>query len=389
MDSFQLLSKSYNEYVTKMNQAREAEAYAEAIEYARRAAAIAQQIAFARNVMPQVAQFYRSEFEKLSRYIQGGEKRRPAGGGEPPQQQQRTENAPAPVPAQKQEVLTLEEARARLNDLIGLKAAKAQIDSIINYETYCRLREHEGFHTTKLTRHMLFLGNPGTGKTTVARLIAQMFHALGILSKGHLIEVKRPDLVAEYEGQTAIKTKKIVEAALGGILFIDEAYTLKREGNDPFGQEAVDTLLPYLEDYRSDFIVIAAGYKEDMARFKVSNRGLLSRFGDEIEFEDYTEDELMQIFDMRCKKEQYVLSPEARVALLAFVKQIYENRTATFANARAMRLLFEHMVSAHSNRLARTLGTRTPSREELQTFLPVDVPTDFTKYSGADEEEGI
>ena len=204
-----------------------------------------------------------------------------------------------------------------------------------------------------MSLHMVFYGNPGTGKTTVARLIAKIYYRLGVLSKGHLIETDRSGLVGSYVGQTALKVKKVVKQALGGILFIDEAYTLTRSqsGND-FGQEAVDTLLKCMEDRRSDLLVIVAGYPELMTQFIASNPGLQSRFNKYINFVDYKPHELLAIFESMCKKQGYQLSDKAKVFAKNYFERLYENRDENFANGRDVRNYFEKAIARQANRLA-------------------------------------
>jgi SpoVK/Ycf46/Vps4 family AAA+-type ATPase len=198
---------------------------------------------------------------------------------------------------------------------------------------------------------MVFSGNPGTGKTMIARLMARIYKSLGILSKGQLVEVDRSGLVAGYVGQTAIKTSEVIEKAKGGVLFIDEAYALTNRGGTDYGQEAVDTLLKAMEDNRDDLIVIVAGYTELMEEFVHSNPGLESRFNRFLHFPDYTVDEMMAIFDMRCSQNGYTLNTDAR-DLLRSLLALYSLDVKGFGNARGVRNLFERAVSAQANRLA-------------------------------------
>jgi len=252
-----------------------------------------------------------------------------------------------------------EEATEKIEDLldelhsyIGLENIKKEVESLINMVKVHKLRKEHGLPTVDMSLHMVFSGNPGTGKTMIARLMARIYKSLGILSKGQLVEVDRSGLVAGYVGQTAGKTKEAVEKALGGVLFIDEAYALtyKKEGND-FGQEAVDTLLKMMEDHRDDLVVIVAGYDGLMDEFIASNPGLESRFNRFLHFDDYTPEEMMAIFDMRAEKGGYKLNENARDEVKAFIES--ENTSSvSFGNARGVRNLFEQVLVCQANRVA-------------------------------------
>ena len=200
--------------------------------------------------------------------------------------------------------------------------------------------------------HYIFTGNPGTGKTTVAQMMADIFFALGMLPTNKLVEVTRKDLVMGYLGQTAINVERVVKSAMGGVLFIDEAYALKQSENDSFGQEAIDTLLPMLLTYKNKFICIAAGYTREMRHWLATNSGLTSRFTETIEFPDYQPDELAEIFLMKARKEKYVLDPDAEQAMRQYFKDLFEHRDQNFGNAREVGNFFNKVKKRLSTRLA-------------------------------------
>ena len=281
-------------------------------------------------------------------------------------------NGEAPKSEEKAEVAPpekIEDLKAELDTYIGLGEVKREVSNLINMATVFKRREAAGLPNTDFSLHMVFTGNPGTGKTMIARLMARIYHSLGILSKGQLVEVDRSGLVAGYVGQTAIKTQKVIQSALGGVLFIDEAYALNGAGDNDFGQEAIDTVLKAMEDHRDDLIVIVAGYDELMEKFIHSNPGLESRFNRYLHFDDYTLDEMLDIFRMQCKKGSYTLSPDAEQDVKEFIYD--ENADGiTFGNARGVRNIFEKILTEQANRLA---AMETFTKDDLMTITKKDV----------------
>ncbi|MEM6798685.1 MAG: AAA family ATPase [Planctomycetota bacterium] len=276
-----------------------------------------------------------------------------------------------------QPVTTVEEALAELDSLIGLSGIKHEVRSLANFLTLQRRRDEAGLPTTDIALHMVFTGNPGTGKTTVARIVGKVFRALGVLDKGHLIETDRSGLVAEYAGQTGPKTNKRIDDAMDGLLFIDEAYSLvATNSEDPYGREAVQALLKRAEDDRQRLVVILAGYPSEMQTLLESNPGLSSRFNRTLEFVDYKPLELAQIFGLMCRQNRYELTAAARLKILLGLEWEYRRRDRHYGNGRAVRNLFEQAVRRMANRLAEDADI---TQEELVTLEAADI--DFSRVT--------
>ena len=253
--------------------------------------------------------------------------------------------------AGKEEVYDLDQLMKELNDLIGLSEVKGEVTNLVNVLKVEKLRKEKNLPVPTRSLHMVFTGNPGTGKTTIGRLIAKIFKALGVLEKGHLIETDRSGLVAGYVGQTAAKTIELCKKSLGGVLFIDEAYALAEGGENDFGREAINTLLKFMEDNRGNFIAIVAGYTDNMQEFINKNPGLQSRFNKYIVFADYSPDELFAIFSSITTKSKLKLTEEAATKVKEILQSHYDKRDKKFGNGRFARNLFEKIYGNQANRL--------------------------------------
>ena len=278
---------------------------------------------------------------------------------------------------------TLEELLAQLDELCGLDKVKEDVKSLINLVKVRKLRQEADLPVPPMSLHLVFMGNPGTGKTTVARLLAKIYHSIGVLSKGQLVEVDRSGLVAGFVGQTALKTQEVIDKALGGVLFIDEAYALANQDNaNDFGREAIEVLLKGMEDHRKDLIVIVAGYTDLMSDFIHANPGLESRFNKYFYFDDYNGEQLAEIFRSMCKKNGYTMDEETDKAAAEAFGVMYERRDENFGNARDVRNVFETAVARQANRVA---AMEAPAREDLMAFTVTDL--DLTDEDGEKYEK--
>jgi AAA+ superfamily predicted ATPase len=267
---------------------------------------------------------------------------------------------------------TLEKTLAELNELIGLNEVKKNVSDLVNFLKVQKIRKVEGLKIVDLALHSVFFGPPGTGKTTIARLLGRIFKHLGFLSKGQLMETDREGLVAGYVGQTAIKVGEVIDDSIGGVLFIDEAYSLTQSLSDnDFGSEAINILLKRMEDHRDDLAVVVAGYTEPMGEFINSNPGLRSRFNRYFYFDHFKPTELLAIFELLCKKSDYVISDIVREKLHETFDILYENKDESFGNARVVRNLFELCVQNQANRLVKV---KKISKKVLRQFEEEDIP---------------
>jgi Holliday junction resolvasome RuvABC ATP-dependent DNA helicase subunit len=266
---------------------------------------------------------------------------------------------------------SLESLIGELNALVGLESVKKEVHHLVDFLKVQSLRKSKGMPTTQVSLHQVYSGNPGTGKTTVARLMARILKSLGLLEKGHLVETDRSGLVAGYLGQTALKVADVVNKSLGGVLFIDEAYSLSSgDGRDLFGLEAIETLLKSMEDHRDNLVVIVAGYTDKMTEFLESNPGLRSRFNRFLQFEDYTPEQLLQIVTTFAQRSDVILSQPASDKFLSVVKSKYQDRNKTFGNGRLARNMFE---TAMSNQASRIVSLKNISDAALATIEPEDI----------------
>ena len=263
-----------------------------------------------------------------------------------------------------------------LDDLIGLGSVKQEVRSLANFVKLQKQREAQGLKTAKVSYHLVFYGSPGTGKTTVARIVGRIYKDLGVLKKGHTVETDRAGLCGEYVGKTGPKTDTVISKALDGVLFIDEAYSLVPEGGggNDYGQEAISTILKRMEDYRDRLVVIVAGYKDEMQRFIDSNPGLQSRFNRYIDFPDYSGSELTDIFKMYMKKNQYTLAPDAEAYLKEQFEYVVAHKDRNFGNARFARNVFEKSIQQQANRLA---GQTNLDKDRLTELTVEDLQGGF------------
>ena len=262
-----------------------------------------------------------------------------------------------------------------LDELIGLGAVKDEVKSLANFVKLQKQRQDKGLKTPKMSYHLVFTGSPGTGKTTVARIVARIYKDLGILKKGHTVETDRSGLVANYVGQTATKTNAVIDSALNGVLFIDEAYALMPENSsNDYGHEAISTLLKRMEDDRDKLVVIIAGYTNEMKRFIDSNPGLQSRFNRYINFPDYTAEELVDIYKMYVKKNEYTINSDAEEILEEKLNYAVEHKDRNFGNARFVRNVFEKSIQAQANRLS---GKKNLTEQQLTEITVKDLEEAF------------
>ena len=275
-----------------------------------------------------------------------------------------------PTKKAEEDTRTLQNLIDELNALVGLEKVKNKVQNLIAYQKVQKMRREKNLHSAKNTLHLAFTGKPGTGKTTVARIVGRIYKRIGLLSKGHFVEVSRTDLIAGYQGQTALKVKKVIEEAKGGVLFIDEAYSItENDHSDSYGRECLTELTKALEDYREDLVVIVAGYTEPMNRFFESNPGLKSRFNTFIQFDDYSPDELDNILVSMCRNNDYILDEAAKGKIHVYFEQKIATKDENFANGRLVRNLYDDLVMNHAKRV---INMDNPGSVDLSTIKAED-----------------
>ena len=288
---------------------------------------------------------------------------------------------PAPEPEKPKE--PEKDPMEELESLVGLTTIKEDVKELMAFVKIQKLRQDSGLKSVPVSLHLVFTGNPGTGKTTVARIIGRLYKQIGVLSQGQLVEVDRSGLVAGYVGQTALKTQEQIKKAMGGVLFIDEAYALAQK-DDAFGQEAIDTVLKAMEDHRDDLVVIVAGYTKPMEKFINSNPGLKSRFNKYFEFPDYTIDELEAIFNLNCKKYDYIVEEDAKKQIRARIVSRKMQRQENFANAREVRNMFEDIITNQARRVA---AMENPTHDDMMLITIEDLSDDIGDKTDSKEIE--
>lgn len=267
---------------------------------------------------------------------------------------------------------TLQDLLDELNALVGLEKVKNKVQDLIVYRKVQRMRQLKNLHSAPNTLHLAFTGNPGTGKTTVARIVGRIYKRIGLLSKGHFVEVSRTDLIAGYQGQTALKVKKVIDQAKGGVLFIDEAYSItENDHSDSYGRECITEITKALEDYRDDLVVIVAGYTEPMNKFFESNPGLKSRFNTFIEFDDYSPNELDKILIFMCRNNDYTLDGESKRKIHLYFERQIASKDENFANGRLVRNIYDDLVMNHAKRVINNsnLGKLELSMIKAEDFM--------------------